>query len=51
MSILRRNRTIRAVVQAAKWILVAWLLYPLRGRIRLPIDFTRSALGLSLIHI
>jgi len=48
---LRRSRILRAVAQAAKWILVAWLLYPLRGRIRLPIDFTRSALGILLFIV
>ena len=51
MSILRRNKTVQTMVQAAKWLLVAWLLYPLRRRMHLPIDFTRSALGILLFII
>jgi hypothetical protein len=51
MSALRRKQTVRFIVTAAKWLLVAWLLYPLRGRMRLPIDFTRSALGILLFVI
>lgn len=34
-----------------RWLLVAWLLYPLRRRIYLPVDFTRSALGILLFVI
>ena len=51
MSILQRNKTARTIVGVAKWLLVAWLLYPLRRRIHLPIDFTRSALGILLFII
>jgi ABC-type multidrug transport system permease subunit len=51
MSILRRNTTVRTIAQSAKWLLVAWLLYPLRRRMHLPIDFTRSALGILLFII
>jgi ABC-type multidrug transport system permease subunit len=51
MSNLRRNKTVSTIILAAKWLLVAWLLYPLRRRIYLPIDFTRSALGILLFII
>jgi len=51
MSILRRNKMVRTIFEAAKWILVAWLLYPLRRRMHLPIDFTRSALGILLFIV
>jgi len=51
MSILERNRAVRTIVLAAKWVLVAWLLYPLRRRMRLPIDFTRSAVGILLFIV
>jgi ABC-type multidrug transport system permease subunit len=48
---LHHNRIVRTVGQAAKWVLVAWLLYPLRRRMHLPIDFTRSALGILLFIV
>jgi hypothetical protein len=51
MSALRRTRTVRFLVAVAKWLLVAWLLSPLRGRMHLAIDFTRSALGILLFLI
>jgi len=51
MSMLRRNRTVRMMLMVARWILVAWLLYPLRRRMHLPIDFTRSAVGILLFII
>jgi hypothetical protein len=51
MSALRRNQTVRSVLWGAKWLLVAWLLYPLRRRMNLPMDFTRSALGILLFVI
>jgi hypothetical protein len=48
---LHGSKGIRYVLEIAKWLLVSWLLYPLRRRMHLPIDFTRSALGILLFVI
>jgi predicted ABC-type exoprotein transport system permease subunit len=51
MTDLRRNKTIQYLLEIAKWLLVVWLLYPLRQRMHLPVDFARSALGILLFVI
>jgi hypothetical protein len=41
----------RVVLEIGRWVLVAYLLFPLRRRMHLPLEFARSALGIVLFVI
>jgi hypothetical protein len=41
----------RLVLEIGRWALVAYLLFPLRRRMHLPLEFARSALGIVLFVI
>jgi hypothetical protein len=45
------QKALRFFIDIAKWLLVAWLLYPLRRRMQLPLEFARSAAGILLFVI
>jgi len=45
------QKTLRFFIDMAKWLLVAWLLYPLHRRMHLPAEFARSAVGILLFVI
>ena len=46
-----RSKAIRYTLEIGRWVLVGYLLFPLRRRMHLPREFTRSALGIVLLVI
>lgn len=46
-----RTKLLRYALEIGRWILVAYLLFPLRRRMHLPLEFARTALGIVLFVI
>lgn len=46
-----KHEGLRTILELAKWILVLWLLWPLRHAAGGPVAFTRIALGILLFVI
>jgi hypothetical protein len=46
-----RTKLLRYALEIGRWALVAYLLFPLRRRMHLPLEFTRTALGIVLFVI
>ena len=53
MTGLRKIRTklLRYALEIGRWALVAYLLFPLRRRMHLPLEFARTAVGIVLFVI
>jgi hypothetical protein len=50
---IRRKRIewLKTVLEVAKWLIVIWLLWPIRHANRTPVDITRVVLGVLLFVI
>lgn len=46
-----RGKVFRYILEIGRWVLVGYLLFPLRRRMHLPLEFTRTALGIALFVI
>ena len=46
-----RPKLLRYALEIGRWALVAYLLFPLRRRMHLPLEFARTALGIVLFVI
>jgi len=46
-----RTKLLRYALEIGRWALVAYLLFPLRRRMHLPLEFARTALGIALFVI
>ncbi|KPL18306.1 MAG: hypothetical protein AMJ92_08705 [candidate division Zixibacteria bacterium SM23_81] len=46
-----RGKVLRYFLEIGRWVLVGYLLFPLRHRMHLPLEFTRTALGIALFVI
>lgn len=46
-----RTKLLRYALEIGRWALVVYLLFPLRRRMRLPLEFVRTALGIVLFVI